>query len=244
MATLGIEGPFEQKQPLAPGELAWVQLGERDGYRGCAVAVTAEGVNSSAPAPSNVGRCRHGTGHTLGRRFRNTHPLRRRGLALAAALVGLLPMATALAAPAEAATTIHYTYSDPSSTQVLPCGAVWTYTGEHRGIIVKPDDAGGFLRIVQQDYYPGTITYNGRTYIANDHQTDTTSLNSDGVSIGSLSGQGLFTHLPRIGVVVSDTGHLVFDENSGQTIKASNHVIPLDEPFDFGAAVCAALTGQ
>lgn len=43
MATLGIEGPFEQDQPLAPGELVWVQLGERDGYRDCAVAVTAAG---------------------------------------------------------------------------------------------------------------------------------------------------------------------------------------------------------
>ena len=185
-----------------------------------------------------------GTVHTPRKRLMNTHPLRRRGLALAAALVGPLSMTTALASPAEAATTIHYAYSDPSSTEVLPCGAVWTYSGEHSGVIVKLDDAGGFLRIVQQDYYPGTITYNGRTYIANDHQTDTTSLNSDGVSIGSLNGQGLFTHLPRIGVVVSDTGHLVFDENSGQTIEASNHVIPLDEPFDFGAAVCAALTAQ
>jgi hypothetical protein len=44
--------------------------------------------------------------------------------------------------------------------------------------------------------------------------------------------------------VVSDTGHLVFQEATGQTIARSNKAIPLDQDFVFGATVCAALTGQ
>jgi hypothetical protein len=125
---------------------------------------------------------------------------------------------------------------------VLPCGAVWTYGGEHTGTIVKAS-ADGFFKIVQHDFYPGTIAYQGRTYTANDHQTDITTVASDGTQIGTLNGQGLFTHLPRIGVVVSDTGHLVFDEATQQTLQQSAKVIPLDQPFDYGAAVCASLTG-
>jgi len=174
-----------------------------------------------------------------------THPhtLRRRALTVVAGLLGLLPAAAALAPPAAAA-TLHYSYNDPTTTEVLPCGAVWTYSGVHEGTIIQPDEQGGFFKIVQQDYYPGTITYNGRTYTADDHQTDITSLRSDGAAIGSLNGQGLFTHLPGIGVVVSDTGHLVFQEDTGQTITRSTKVIPRDQDFDFGATVCAALTGQ
>ena len=161
----------------------------------------------------------------------------------AAAAVVLTAGVLGVAAPAQAAsTTVHYSYSDPTQTEVLPCGAVWTYGGEHTGIATKTDGAGGFARIVQHDYYPGTITYQGRTYTTNDHQTDITTVRADGTQVGSLSGQGLFTTLPGIGVVVSDTGHLVFDEATKHTISASSKVIPLDADFDYGAAVCAALT--
>jgi hypothetical protein len=169
---------------------------------------------------------------------------RRAALATAGALVGVLAPAAEMASPAEAASsTIHYSYTDPTTTQELPCGAVWTFGGEHKGTIIKPDDEGGYFKVVQQDYYPGTITFGGRTYTANDHQTDISYVRDD-VLTGTLNGQGLFTHLPGIGVVVSDTGHLVFVEGTGQTIQQSDNVIPLDQPFDYGAAVCAALTGQ
>lgn len=168
---------------------------------------------------------------------------RRLRLALSAALA--LGASFAWAAPASAASsTIHYSYTDPVLSEVLPCGALWTYGGEHDGTIVKADGQGGFARIVQHDSYPGTITFAGRTYTTNDRQTDITTVALDGRPIGTLNGQGLFTHLPRIGVVVSDTGHLVFDETTHATLRASAHVIPLDQDFDFGAAVCAALTGQ
>lgn len=160
-------------------------------------------------------------------------------LAVTSAITGLTA-----AAPAHAAAvprTVHYSFSDATTTELLPCGAVWTYGGEHDGTVVGVDGQGGFFKIVQHDYYPGTITYAGRTYTTQDHQTDITTVAADGSTIGSLNGQGLFTHLPRIGVVVSDTGHLVFDETSRRTIAASAKVIPLDADFDYGAAVCAAL---
>jgi hypothetical protein len=57
-----------------------------------------------------------------------------------------------------------------------------------------------------------------------------------------LNGQGLFTHFPRIGVAVHDEGHLVFNDDTGATLLASDKVIPFDVPFDYGSAICDALT--
>jgi len=165
--------------------------------------------------------------------------------ATTAAVLGIVSVgvsgSAAVAAPAP---PVHYSFSDPTTTEVLPCGAIWTYTGTHSGTLFPNAAGDGFTKVVQQDYYPGTITYQGKTYTTNDRQVDITTVAADGSQIGHLNGQGLFTRLPGIGVVVSDTGHLVFDEATAQTIKGSAKVIPLDQSFDYGAAVCAALTGS
>jgi hypothetical protein len=61
---------------------------------------------------------------------------------------------------------------------------------------------------------------------------------------GTLNGQGLFTVLSGIGAVVFDVGHYVFDDDTQETLFASPKVIPFEEDFDFGAAICAALDHQ
>lgn len=163
--------------------------------------------------------------------------------AAASTVVAGVVATLALAAPASAAGQ-RLSFSDPETTEVFPCGAVWTYSGEHTvTIVTTPQTDTEYLRWVQQDYYPGTITYQGATYTANDRQVHIRYVNREDVPIGVLSGQGLFTHLPGIGVAVFDVGHLVFNDDTHQTLLSSNKVVPLDdETFDFGAEVCAALT--
>ena len=63
----------------------------------------------------------------------------------------------------------------------------------------------------------------------------------DDERLSALNGQGLFTNFPGLGHVF-DVGHLVFVDDTGQTVRASDKVVGFDEPFDFGAAVCAILT--
>ena len=121
--------------------------------------------------------------------------------------------ALGLAAPAQAAsTTAHYSYSEGITTEVLPCGAVWTYESLHSGIATKTDGMGGFARIVQHDTYPGTITYQGRTYTTNDHQTNITTVRADGTQVGALNGQGLFTTLQQFGWRLVSEGVTSLDE--------------------------------
>jgi len=162
-----------------------------------------------------------------------------------AALTGAVAVAAATfawAAPAQADVT-HYSGGEPATTQILqPCGAVWTSSYEFHGTIVTT--ANGNFREVRQDYYPGTITYQGVTYTANDHQTHTRYLDRNGVPTSTLNGQGLFTVLSGIGVVVFDVGHYVFNDVTDATIWATPKVITFEEPFDFGATICAALDGQ
>ena len=129
---------------------------------------------------------------------------------------------------------------DPPVTETFACGAVYAFTTDLKGrVIVNGNDE--FVRAVEDFTYTGAITYQGRTFRANDHQTATTWVSRDGVLTSALNGQGLFTNLPGLGHVF-DAGHLVFREATGETLKASDKVIGLDEPFDFGAAICALLT--
>jgi hypothetical protein len=150
-------------------------------------------------------------------------------------------LALAASAPAE---VFRFSFSDPPTTVTLePCGAVLTSRGEHSvQIVVNGNDE--FVRWVQQDVYPGTITYQGRTYKATDRQVHIRYISHDQVPIGVLNGQGLFTHLAGIGVAVYDVGHLVFNDDTGATLLDSNKVIGFDEPFDFAAEICTALTGS
>jgi hypothetical protein len=157
---------------------------------------------------------------------------------IASALCGVITYA----APAQASVT-HYSGSEAATTEVLaPCGAVWTYSYSYAGRIVTTPT--GRWREVRQDYYPGTITYEGLTYIANDRQTHTRYIDRHGVPIGTLSGQGLFTVLSGIGVAVFDVGRYVFNDDTGESLFASPRVIPFEQDFDFGAAICAALDSQ
>jgi hypothetical protein len=153
-------------------------------------------------------------------------------------------IATALAlATAASAEVIRFSFSDPLTTVTLePCGALLTSSGEHSvQIVINGKDE--FVRWIQQDVYPGTITYGGKTYRVTDRQVHIRYLSRDQVPIGVLNGQGLFTHLAGIGVAVYDVGHLVFNDDTGATLLEANQVIAFDEPCDFGAEICAALTG-
>lgn len=164
---------------------------------------------------------------------------RRRGWSTVAA--GVVAAGAAIVGPVTAAhaDVTHYSGSEPATSETLPCGAVWTYSYEYHGRIVTTKN-GGF-REVRQDYYPGTIAYQGVTYTANDHQVHTRYIDRDGTPIASNSGQGLFTVISGKGVVVFDVGHYVFNDDTGATLFESNKVLAFDEPYDFGAAVCAAL---
>src|SRR6266487_2881877 len=135
-------------------------------------------------------------------------------------------IATALVlATAASAEVIRFSFSDPLTTATLePCGAALTSSGEHSvQIVINGNDQ--FVRWIQQDLYPGTITYQGRTYRATDRQVDIRYISRDQVPIGVLNGEGLFTHLAGIGVAVYDVGHLVFNDDTGATLLESNKVI-------------------
>jgi hypothetical protein len=154
-------------------------------------------------------------------------------------------IATALALAATASAEVfRFSFSDPLTTVALePCGAVLTSRGEHSvQIVINGNDE--FVRWIQQDVYPGTISYGGRTYRVTDRQVHIRYISRDQIPIGVLNGQGLFTHLAEIGVAVYDVGHLVFNDDTGATLLESNKVISFEEPFDFGAEICAALTGS
>jgi hypothetical protein len=157
-----------------------------------------------------------------------------------AASVGLAVVVLVVGAgPASAATS--FAYTDEPVTEVLePCGAVYSYVGEHTGRFVQ-DGQGDFVRVVRQDVYRGTITYQDVTYRADDHQTHHIYIDRNGVPTAANNGQGLFTHLPRAGVAFFDQGHFVFDDVTGATIKTSAKVVDFDDDDDFGAAVCQAL---
>ena len=145
----------------------------------------------------------------------------------------------AVAAPASAE-VFPFESHDPAVTETFDCGAVYTFTTDINGrSIVNGKDE--FVRVVEQFTFTGTISYQGRTFRANDHQTVTTFVSRDDVLTSTLNGQGLFTVLPGLGNVM-DVGHLVFVEETGETLQASNKVLGLDEPFDFGAEICALLT--
>jgi hypothetical protein len=152
--------------------------------------------------------------------------------------------ATLALAAAASAEVIRFSFVDPPATETFePCGAVNTFVGEHSvQIVFNGNDE--FVRVIQQDVYMGTITYQGKTYRANDRQVHIRYVNRDQVPIGVLNGQGVFTHVPAIGVAVFDVGHLVFNDDTGATLLASDKVLGFDVPFDFGAEICAALTGS
>jgi len=173
----------------------------------------------------------------------HNHHARRRALAATALAASVTIVASlGVAAPAQAADIVRFTQTDPVVTETLqPCGAVLSYVGTHR-VMVRFDAQGNFVRAVQQDLYTGTITYQGKTYRADDRQVHLQYIDRNDLPVGVLNGQGLFTRLPGIGVAFFDVGHLVFDDETGETLMKSNKVVGLDEEFDFGAEVCAALT--
>ena|SRR4249920_1181894 len=41
MATVGIMGPFVRQERLAPGQSIWFDPGESDGFKSCALSITA-----------------------------------------------------------------------------------------------------------------------------------------------------------------------------------------------------------
>jgi hypothetical protein len=156
--------------------------------------------------------------------------------------IRLLVMTTAIAlavAASASAEVFQFDEHDPAVTQTFDCGAVLTFTTDVNGrFIVNGND--DFVRVVEQFTFTGTINYQGRTFRANDHQTGTTFVSRDDVLTSVLNGQGLFTVFPGLGLVF-DVGHLVFVDDTGETLLASNKAVGFDEPFDFGAAVCAIL---
>lgn len=167
-------------------------------------------------------------------------PTRARSRALNGLLtVGAAAVAAVITAAPAAAEVTHYSGIEPDTTETLPCGAVWTYGYEYHGTIVS--SGAGRFREVRQDYYPGTITYRGVTYTANDHQVHVRYVDKDGTPTAANNGQGLFTVMSGAGVVVFDVGHYVFNDDTEATLFQSHKILAFDEPYDFGAAICAAL---
>jgi len=144
-----------------------------------------------------------------------------------------------VASPASAA-AFQFEEHDPAVPETFECGAVYSFTTDINGRVII-DGNEDFVRVIENFTFTGTITYQGRTFRADDHQTGVTWVSRDDVLKTALNGQGLFTNLPGLGHVF-DVGHLVFREATGETLVASSKVIGLDEPFDFGAAICALLT--
>src|SRR4051794_31559305 len=156
--------------------------------------------------------------------------------------IKLVVIATAatftIAAPASAEVVTFEDHSGPF-TETYDCGAVNVYTVDESGrTVLNGNDE--FVRYVEQDTFTGTITYQGRSYRATDHQTENEWVSRDEL-LHALNGQGLFTNFPSLGHVF-DVGHLVFTDDTGKTVRASAKVVGFEEPFDFGAAVCAILT--
>jgi len=154
--------------------------------------------------------------------------------------VGLLAAVATLAVASRAsAAAFQFEEHDPAVTETFACGAVYTFATDINGrFIINGNDE--FVRAVELDTFTGTITYQGRTFRADDHQTVITFVRRD-VLQTALNGQGVFTNLPGLGHVF-DVGHLIFREGTGETLQASSKVIGLNDPFDFGAAICALLT--
>jgi hypothetical protein len=156
-----------------------------------------------------------------------------------ALIVALSAAATsAVAAPASADVAKFEDHSGPF-TETYDCGAVLVFTLDENGrAIFNGEDE--FVRFVEQFTFSGTITYQGRTYRDNDHQTETVWVSRDDELLHALNGQGFFTNFPGLGHIF-DVGHLVFTDDTGQTVRASAKAVGIDEPFDVGAEVCAIL---
>jgi hypothetical protein len=155
-------------------------------------------------------------------------------------LVVTATVATLTAAVPASAEVFHFEDHLAPVTESYDCGAVLVFTTDVDGRAVV-DGNDRLVRVVEQFRFTGTITHEGKTYRANDRQTATTWVSRDDVLTSALNGQGLFTVFPGLGQIL-DVGHLVFREETGETLLDSAKVVGLDEPFDFGAEVCALLT--
>ncbi len=145
----------------------------------------------------------------------------------------------ALPTSASAAPPQHFQFElDPITVVHEPCGAVEVITTTISGTEYF-DAAGDSIRIQVHFRYAGLITLGAAT--VRDEANQNAIFRPNGIN--TLNGQGIAFHLPGLGLVFQDIGHLVFDEGSGVTLRGSAKVIGFDDPDapDFSAAVCAAL---
>ena len=145
----------------------------------------------------------------------------------------------AVATSASAAPPQHFQFElDPITVVHEPCGAVEVITTTISGA-EHFDAAGDSDRIQIHFHYVGRITLGSVTVRDEAHQNAIFRPNG----INTLNGQGIAFHLPGLGLVFHDIGHLVFDDQTGITVRGSAKVIGFDDPDapDFSAAVCAAL---
>jgi len=144
-----------------------------------------------------------------------------------------------LAAAASAAPPQHFQFElDPETVVHEPCGALEVITTTISGAEYF-DAAGNSARIQVHFHYVGQITLGAVTVRNEAHQNAIFRPNG----INTLNGQGIAFHLPGLGLVFQDIGHLVFSDQTGVTIRGSAKVVGFDDPEapDFSAAVCAAL---
>ena len=94
----------------------------------------------------------------------------------------------AVASPASAE-VFQFEEHDPPVTWTFDCGAVYTFTTDINGRFIF-DGNDEFVRGVEQDTYTGTLTYQGRTFRATDHQTGSIWVSRDDVVKGGSMGKG------------------------------------------------------
>jgi len=152
--------------------------------------------------------------------------------AAAALVAGLISLA-AVVGPVAAAVPDNFVWTDAWTVQHA-CSVT-----ESTSVTAREHDFfdgnGVWLRSLVQFDYVGTFSGPGGSLTVSDHQSGTFT-----PTTGTLSGQGIFLHGAG-GVLVMDTGRLVFDLGSGTTLHQSAKVLGFDDGGLVDAALCARL---
>lgn len=134
---------------------------------------------------------------------------------------------------AQAATPIHFTFTDSGSDTDASCGFPITFTFQANGVGTAFFDAhGNFQRAIVETNVVATNSANGITLRETDHFVDFYNSN------GYVKETGLPIHILDGGVVIRDAGYLLFNPDGSVAVMHGPH------PQLQGdiAALCAALS--
>lgn len=153
-------------------------------------------------------------------------------LATAACLVGLVP--PAYATPTTGSFEQEITYVDDGATAA--CGFTVTFHQLDRGTYqLFFDQQGDLTRVQVQTLVNGTATANGITLLVHGRENNFYDVVTGTQMDASLEFR---VWLPGLGVVIMDTGRLLFDADGDVVFEGGPHPA-LEGDF---AALCAALT--